>query len=576
MSLTTPEPKDDDYLFPGENWFMYWRTSPALWESKLKNSTKSQNIVVPINWALHSGSSDKEGYDFGIRRPETNIKKIYDLATSIGKKIIFFVFLNPSPFLPNGGIPHYLARTPSVNRVGATYSIVDNEDSINHLYSFYDPAVFQAFSMFTKDLGDYFVRSEIDSSIWGIENGYLAHENFQSYFDDNSAAFDHSFSKFLTMKKENHPEVILNNDQEGRLVIEFNETIKELYIESAQEGLLENWAGVSRVTFLGGNPVRLFQNARKDVDHSNYSSDIYTSVCSSFLPSSVLLQKEEKDEVLQKQLNEVKSSGYFENQINQLDYEEAELNSLRPLIFFEVYKGSNNLNLWNETGLWKYINSSFKWCYNIHERMVEHRDDELDTWSEEKILFYPGRELDEKSFSIMIKKVVQGQHIILDKSGMSDILLKRLQLFLLENQLETEAVKFYADLERAKLDLGTLLIIQADDLLNIKEGDQEVFWHRVLSTFDFIHLDIKPEEGVEFYWRTRVPNSLELQFEEIRRVSLFNPTSYKKKVDFKISNNFALAKVLDDFRVEVESHKNYVSLLLMPGGNITLELGVFS
>jgi hypothetical protein len=576
VSLTTPEPRDDDYLFPGENWFMYWRTSPALWESKLKNSTKSQNIIVPINWALHSGSSNKEGYDFGIRRPETNIKKIYDLATGIGKKLNFFVFLNPSPFLPNGGIPHYLARTPSINRIGATYSLVDNEDSINHLYSFYDPAVFQAFSIFTKDLGDYFIRSEIDSSIWGIENGYLSHENFQSYFDDNSTAFDHSFSKFLSMKKENNPERVLNNDQEDKLVTEFNETIRELYIESAQEGLLDNWAGVSKVAFLGGNPIRLFQNSRKDIDHSNYSNDIYTSVCSSFLPSSVLLQKEEKDEVLQKQLNEVKSSGYFENQINQLDYEEAELNSLMPLIFFEIYKGSNNLNSWNETGLWKYINSSFKWCYNIHGKIIEDRDDELDTWSEEKILFYPGAELDEKSFSVMIKKVVQGQHVILDKSGMSDVLLKKLQQFLLENQLETEAVKFYADLERAKLEFGTLLIIQGDDLLKISEGDQTVFWHRVLSTFDFIHLDIKTEEGVEFYWRTRVPNSLELQFEEIRRVSLFNPTSYKKKVDFKITNNFALAKVLDDFRVEIESHKNHVSLLLMPGGNITLELGVFS
>ncbi len=36
--LTTPEFKDADGIFPGEQWFFYWKTTPALWKSNLEET----------------------------------------------------------------------------------------------------------------------------------------------------------------------------------------------------------------------------------------------------------------------------------------------------------------------------------------------------------------------------------------------------------------------------------------------------------------------------------------------------------------------------------------------------------
>ena len=62
--LTSPDMKEYDSVFPGENWFLYWKTSPSLWESKLREYSGPSPIFVPIYWGYHT---DFEGdLDFGF------------------------------------------------------------------------------------------------------------------------------------------------------------------------------------------------------------------------------------------------------------------------------------------------------------------------------------------------------------------------------------------------------------------------------------------------------------------------------------------------------------------------------
>ena len=79
MQLTTPELKEYDTVFPGENWFYFWRTSPSLWESKLREFSGAQPILVPIYWGLHSEQPEK--FDFGTYKPETDLKRLYEVIT---------------------------------------------------------------------------------------------------------------------------------------------------------------------------------------------------------------------------------------------------------------------------------------------------------------------------------------------------------------------------------------------------------------------------------------------------------------------------------------------------------------
>ena len=108
MSLTTPLLKEEDSIFPGESWFFYWKTSPALWEEKVK-SCVSRYLICPIFWGQHV--TPEGHYDFGESVPECGLKKLVDIAKAYGKEVIFFLPLGPAPFLPNGGVPFLFRGT---------------------------------------------------------------------------------------------------------------------------------------------------------------------------------------------------------------------------------------------------------------------------------------------------------------------------------------------------------------------------------------------------------------------------------------------------------------------------------
>ncbi len=76
-------------------------------------------------------------------------------------------------------------------------------------------------------------------------------------------------------------------------------------------------------------------------------------------------------------------------------------------------------------------------------------------------------------------------------------------------------------------------------------------------------------------WRTRGPGGSELKFQEIRRVSFFNRTSYKKKARINTKSNFAFIKILDETNVNVASANNVVEVEFLPGGFVSLDFGVY-
>ncbi len=168
MSLTTPVPRDLDTVFPGETWFFYWKTSASLWKTKLQEFPGTK-IIIPLNWSFHSETGDQ--FDFDDHRPETNLKKLVEIANEVGKQVIFFLPITPAPFLPNGGMPHLLARSLSLNSEQMAYGVIDADDHLVKIFSFFDTRVFEAFEKFVKKLGQYFNTHKIASDVWGIRCG---------------------------------------------------------------------------------------------------------------------------------------------------------------------------------------------------------------------------------------------------------------------------------------------------------------------------------------------------------------------------------------------------------------------
>jgi len=99
---------------------------------------------------------------------------------------------------------------------------------------------------------------------------------------------------------------------------------------------------------------------------------------------------------------------------------------------------------------------------------------------------------------------------------------------------------------------------------------------KIVETFSILHIPIQNAEGVDYYWRTRPSSTNELKFEEVRRLSLYNPTSYRKKIRMNLSKNFVVYKVIDEINVIVQTYPNELEIELSPEGSVIVDFGVFT
>ncbi len=153
---------------------------------------------------------------------------------------------------------------------------------------------------------------------------------------------------------------------------------------------------------------------------------------------------------------------------------------------------------------------------------------------------------------------------------------KRFETFFLENSLQVEKVNFKIPIQNISLGEGRLVFIDGDKFEDISDFDFQEFWIKIVSTFSLLHVPIQNVEGIDYYWRTRPTSMNELKFEEIRRLSLYNPTSYRKKIKMNLSRNFVVYKVIDEINVIVQTFPNELEIELSPEGSVIVDFGVFS
>jgi hypothetical protein len=578
LSLTTPVPRDDDAVFPGENWFLYWKTSASLWRSKLESFPGVGKIVVPINWSFHSETGDK--YDFAQIRPETDLKKLAGYAEELGRELVFLLPLSPVPYLPNGGIPSLLARNIALDRKGTAYGILDSEGGINKIYSYFDPRVYQSFAKFTHALGTYISEQGISCDVLGMETGYFKDLTFVSYLEDRSRIFERAFSRFLTAKQEenaNEEIEIKTALDEQNYKNEFVKTIRELYLDAASSSLASNWEGILNVSFLGGSDLDLFSRLNENDSTREYTLDLFNSIAHDVVPSSILLPSRKKQGVLGRQINELITTSYLQAKLRPSFYEEEDIASFKPLTFFDLFKVSsyeNHDDIWKKLGLYSYFESQFKWCFKEKDISLLKWDDSAGI--NEKIVFVSGKDINQSKFNAVLKTFMNGGKVLIDRCGMDEKLVMRLEAFFLENSLQVDKINFHTMVQNAQLGEGRLLLFEGEKLLEISQEKRISFWDKLLSTFSLLHVQPQHVDGVEFAWRTRASASSELNYEEIRRLSLYNPTSYKRKTKFSFPKNFVLMKVVDEINVKVNTGPHEIEVELLPEGSLSLDFGLFN
>jgi hypothetical protein len=121
-----------------------------------------------------------------------------------------------------------------------------------------------------------------------------------------------------------------------------------------------------------------------------------------------------------------------------------------------------------------------------------------------------------------------------------------------------------------------LLIFDGVLLLANSSHKVDSFWHKIFSTFDLTYLDFNFPESVHHFWMSRSTGTSELSYEEIRRLSLYNPSSYKRKFTINLKKNFVLTKLVAKENAEIQSSPHSIDIELLPEGTLTLDFGFFS
>jgi hypothetical protein len=558
--------KNEDFVRPGEQWFFYWKTSASLWEGRIVQFPQHEVIFIPIYWGFHAESATE--WDFGRIQPERDLLRLTQLLTQHGRKFCWLLPLTPAPHLPNGGVPVSSARTLSISPDGVHLAALDQELHLNKMFSYFEPKVFQAFGQFLKAFGKFLSQNKIKAPVWGTQFYYHQDQQSISYLEDHSIAFEQGFSRYL---KQNHPQGTELNEvkKEAELKSVFTEEVSNLFKTTAESSLSPFWVGVQKIISLGGSPKETISRALPGgKSQLEYTQDLFYHFVHHDLISSALLNNSEKKDTLGWILKEHFGTRNLDQRYQYQSIGAELTEEFRTFGVIDLFGGKKH-NHFRSLGLQTFLDRHFKWIYQSLDELP-FNPEWIDV-NQHKIKFFHGEDLDQVTFAQILKLFMMGQRLILDRTGLGDGLDRKLQIFLLENNIKGQSVNFMTSTQIYELGEGRLIIFEGDRLIENPAKDK--FWLNIFKYLSLAQPEMLMDEDVFSLWRIRATTAHELSYLDVRRVNIYNPTSYKKVVSIKTHKHFAFMKMIDPTRANAKSTPEGVDVELLPNGKIALDFG---
>jgi hypothetical protein len=550
---------------PGEQWFFYWKTSAALWEGQILELPRDEIVFLPLNWGFHA---EQDKWDFGEILPERDLFRLASLLTQHGRKFTWLMPLTPSPFLPNGGIPVPAARTLSLSESGTHLACLDHEGRLHKMFSWYEPKVFQAWTGFLGAFGKYIAEKKIKAPVWGGQFYFKENDQLVTFLTDTSVAFEQGFSRYL---KKANPEGIVISDPVKELTLkqEFAKEVQGLFSATAESALGPFWAGVQEICVLGSSPRETLErgltSGKKQLD---FFHDIFTLFTRNTWVSSCLLSHDENKDLLPKALinhfgqHAVEEKYHYRAHRGDLDQD------WRPYSVIDVV--SHGDDTWEKNGLLPFLETNLRWLYSVHKE-IPFTPEGIEN-SSHKIKFFHGANMDRTTFGQMLKLFLMGHKVILDKAGLSNDLIKRLEVFYLENDLSLQNVNYMTSITLTELGEGKFIAFEGEKLVG-KETTE--FWKNIFRFIRMTLPEVIMDREVFGLWNIRATSASDLNYLDVRRINLYNPTSYKKSVTIRTHKHFAFMKMVDPERAQAKSTPDGVQVELLPNGTVALDFGHF-
>ncbi len=377
---------DSENVFPGENWFFYWRTSASLWEGKLQTYAAPGPLFIPLDWGFHAAGP--EGFDFGEQKPEADLPRLLRAVRAQGRDVVVLLPLTPVPFLPNGGVPASLARGPAQDAHGLAQAFLGADGALHKAHSFYDPRVYQAFRKYVWQLADLFSREGIAVEVRGLRAHWMEGPLLKSSLTDFSPAFAQGFLRFLKQQKlpvalgpDGSESSGLGPAEEREQVARYRRLIADLYQQTAAETLAPHWAGEQDYAFLGGAPTDVFPlTAEAWPVGEALVADLAACLDWDVVPSSVLLAPAIKQGVLGRALRDIVSATFLQARLDRQVHAEADPAALLPLVFFDLFGDADQREEsaadFAEQGLVTHLQREFRGCWRWRMRFDFERESE--------------------------------------------------------------------------------------------------------------------------------------------------------------------------------------------------------
>lgn len=558
--------KQHDSVRPGEQWFFYWKTSASLWESKILEFPEHEVIFIPLYWGFHAESPGE--WDFGRIRPERDLLRLTKILTQHGRKFSWILPLTPAPYLPNGGVPAFSARTLSISVDGVHLTAFDQEQNLNKIFSYFEPRVFQAFATFLRSFNQFLTENQIKTPIWGAQFYYYESNKRISFIEDTSLAFEQGFSRYL---KQNFPDgaELTDPKEEKKLKSIFLEEVGNLFKTTSESSLSSFWRGTQKIFTIGGSPQEtILRSLPCGKSQLEITKDLFHHFVHDEWISSALLSPAEKKETPNWILSEHFGSKEISQRYQYESYGSDLTPEFRPYGVVDIFDEKQSGHF-ERTGLTGYLNKNFRWLYQNHEELV-FSPSAIDL-DQHKIKFFYGADLNRTTFGQILKLFMMGQRVLLDREGLSEALDQRLQVFMLENNIKNQMVNFITNTQICELGEGRLVVYDGQKL--VKRTESEKFWDHIFKYFKLVQPELHMDEEVFSMWRIRSTTPHELSYLDVRRVNLYNPTSYKKTVSIKTHKHFAFMKMIDPTRANAKSTPEGVDIELMPKSKIALDFG---
>ena len=555
-----------DPVRPGEQWFFYWKTSAVLWEGKIQEFSQDEVIYIPIYWGFHAEANGT--WDFGKYHPEKDLVRLSQILTRSQRRVCWLLPLTPAPFLPNGGIPIVAARTLGLSAQGTHLGCIDQDGTLHKMYSFFEPKVFLHFASFVQEFGELLGQLSLASKVWGVDFNFLENGQPVSLLNDFSIAFEQGLSRYL---KKNFPEGVnlSKTDEELKIKHAYLCDVRNLFHGIASESLAPYWGGTQDITVLGASPKETIERAlASGKTQANYFDDLFKSYIGQRWFSTCLLNGNEKRELLKTCLKEHFSNSELEIRFNYLSRSSIREHDFIPFALIDKFDFQKS-EVFEMNGLNAFLDQEYRWMYYQHN-FLNFKPEWIDG-SQERIKFFHASGMDRTVFAQMLKLFLMGQTIIFDKSHLSEDLEKRLQIFLLENNLKIQTVNYLTTVTLTELGEGRLILFIGETLKESNEKDK--FWRHILNYLNLNHPKVHSDEDVYSLWRIRSTANHELSYLDVRRINLYNPTSYKKVVKIETLKKFAFMKVIDPSNASARTVAEGVEVELLPNGKLALDFG---